>query len=89
MHDLIILASIVAVALAVAYLFEILRPLIIGLLLAYLAFPIYWFIASLDIDPLLRIFLQVMVFTAIYGFVLYMVVTYLYKLRVRMRAAKG
>lgn len=88
MQDLIVLAAIVAVALAVAYLFEILRPLVIGLLLAYLAFPIYWFIASLDIDPLLKIFLQVLVFTAMYGFVLYMVVTYLYKFRVRMRAAK-
>lgn len=88
MQDLIVLAAIIAIALAVAYLFEILRPLIIGLLLAYLAFPIYWFIASLDIDPLLRIFLQILVFTAMYGFVLYMVVTYLYKLRVRMRAVK-
>jgi len=87
-QDLIVLAAIIAIALAVAYLFEILRPLIIGLLLAYLAFPIYWFIASLDIDPLLRIFLQILVFTAMYGFVLYMVVTYLYKLRVRMRAVK-
>ncbi len=88
MQDLIVLAAIIAIALAVAYLFEILRPLIIGLLLAYLAFPIYWFIASLDIDPLLRIFLQILVFIAMYGFVLYMVVTYLYKLRVRMRAVK-
>jgi len=87
-QDLIVLAAIIAIALAVAYLFEILRPLIIGLLLAYLAFPIYWFIASLDIDPLLRIFLQILVFIAMYGFVLYMVVTYLYKLRVRMRAVK-
>jgi len=87
-QDLIVLVAILAVALVVAYLFEILRPLIIGLLLAYLAFPIYWFIASLEIDPLLKIFLQVLVFTAMYGFVLYMVVTYLYKLRVKMRAVK-
>jgi predicted PurR-regulated permease PerM len=88
-QDVIVLVAIVAAALVVAYLYEVLRPLVIGLLLAYLAFPIYWFIASLDIDPLLRIFLQILVFTAMYGLVLYMVVTYLYKLRVRTRAVKG
>ncbi|MCS7099586.1 MAG: hypothetical protein RMH84_03820 [Sulfolobales archaeon] len=88
MEDLLILAGIVALAVLLMYVFEYYRPLILAILLAYLSFPIYWFIASLEIDPLLRIALQIAVFMAIFGSVLYMVVSYLYRIRARAYEAK-
>lgn len=89
MEDLLILAGLLALAVLLMYFLEHYRPLILAVLLSYLAFPIYWFIASLDIDPLLRIILQVAVFMAMYGTVLYMVMSYLYKIKVRRYEAKG
>ncbi|MCX8185233.1 MAG: hypothetical protein RMI56_01490 [Sulfolobales archaeon] len=88
MEDLLILAGIVALAVLLMYVFEYYRPLILAILLAYLSFPIYWFIASLEIDPLLRIALQIAVFMVIFGSVLYMVISYLYKIRARTYEAK-
>lgn len=88
MQDLLLLAGIVALAAVLMYFFEFYRPLILAFLLAYLAFPIYWAIASLEIDPLLRIFLQILVFMAMYGTVLYMVLSYLYKVKARAYAVK-
>jgi len=88
LEDLLILVGIVALAALLMYVLEYYRPLILAVLLAYLAFPIYWFIATLELDPLLRIALQVMVFMFMYGVVLYMVMSYLYKMRVRRYEAK-
>ncbi len=88
LEDVLVLLGIVALAVLLMYLFEYYRPLIMALLLAYLAFPIYWFIASLELDSLLRIVLQVMVFMAMYGIVLYMVVSYLYRIRARAYEAR-
>lgn len=88
MEDFILLVALILLAVILMYVIENLRPLILALLLAYLAFPIYWFIASLDIDPLARIFLQILTFMAMYGAVLYMVVSYLYRMRMRTYAAK-
>lgn len=88
LEDLLILAGIIALAALLMYVLEYYRPLILAVLLAYLAFPIYWFIANLEIDPLLRIVLQVMVFMAMYGTVLYMVMSYLYKIRAKRYEAK-
>lgn len=82
------MAGIILLAAVLMYVLEYYRPLILSLLLAYLAFPIYWFIASLEIDPLLRIALQIMVFMAMYGTVLYMVLSYLYKIKARAYEAK-
>ena len=88
MEDLIALVALILLAAVLMHLFERLRPLILALLLAYLAFPIYWFIATLEIDPLIRIALQILAFVAMYGAVLYMVLSYLYKVRARAYAAR-
>lgn len=88
LEDLLVLAGLVMLAALLMYVLEYYRPLILAILLAYLAFPIYWFIASLDIDPLLRIALQVMVFMAMYGTVLYVVMSYLYRIRARRYEGK-
>lgn len=83
-----LLAGIIALAAVLMYFLEFYRPLILAFLLAYLAFPIYWAIASLGIDPILRIFLQVLVFMIMYGTVLYMVLKYLYKMKAKAYAVK-
>ena len=44
---------------------EKLRPLMVGLALAYLSFPIYYMLSRLPVDYLLRIMLQVLAFIAI------------------------
>ncbi len=83
LEDIIILAGLVLVAILLMLFLEHYRPLILATLLALLALPVYWFIASLEIDPLMRIALQLMVFMAMYGTVLYMVLSYLYRIRAR------
>ncbi|MEM1623188.1 MAG: hypothetical protein QW780_04130 [Sulfolobales archaeon] len=88
MEDVLVLVGIIALAALLMYMLEYYRPLILAFLLAYLAFPIYWFIATLELDPLLRIALQVAVFMLMYGVVLYMVMSYLYKMRVGRYEAK-
>lgn len=82
------MAGVVALAVILMYVLEYYRPLILAVLLAYLAFPVYWFIANLDLDPIIRIALQLMVFMAMYGTVLYFVLSYLYKIRARRYEVK-
>ena len=67
---LLVLGVPVAVLAAVGWRSERLRPLAVGLALAYLSFPIYYVLSRLPLDYTLRILLQVAAFAVIVSAVL-------------------
>jgi len=78
MYELMIIAVVLVIAALIALVVKFLRPLILALFVSYISFPVYYYIAAQEIDPLLKIVLQIAVFIMMYGLVLYVVVRYFY-----------
>ncbi|MET1129173.1 MAG: hypothetical protein ABWW70_07645 [Thermoproteota archaeon] len=62
-----------------------LRPLLVGIALAYLSFPIYYTISQLPISYHARVALQVAAFALIFGYVLYTLAKHMEKAREEAR----
>ncbi len=58
-----------------------LKPILIGLSLAYLSFPIYYTLSILPINYYARIVLQIIAFMAIFGYLLYTLTKHMEKIK--------
>ncbi len=78
MYELLIIAMVFAIAALTALIIKFLRPLVLALFVSYISFPIYYYIAALEVDPLLKIMLQITVFIILYGLTLYVIIKHFY-----------
>lgn len=76
---MLILLVLIVIGAILALVFEFFRPLILAILAIYLSVPMYFYISSLDIDPVAKVLLQLMLFIAIYGATFYTLISHFKK----------